>query len=324
MPVTIKVAEHQSSPARLPKCALETPHELLERLPNDNHGTYAKNCEAVLEGSIYDIHPSKCIYASTEGLVGTAIKAYNEHLHLILRSDDVWILSFYVNAHSEELRGLFVEHEGKKELKIVVQKQPYGHFEKFISLMSKRIEEEIVDGSFREWLMPEFSTTLPNDRTVCSVILMGTLKNYFSYTCSLECGIPTVTLMGEKSDWELLRSKLWRLGTLGEEPSIWSKQLDKVVTGMISTFDGDKASEAVSFWSKIAHYNDHMSGSEYYQGWITGFCFWSNSGKRLYHGSRCGGLELNGVRFAALETSGMFSYFDVECGRQGKSQRICA
>ncbi|KAF8294826.1 hypothetical protein DL93DRAFT_827955 [Clavulina sp. PMI_390] len=76
------------------------------------------------------------------GLVHTLATAYNQHLHVIIRSakrfyvacvvrrannagsvsrpDDVWHallaqFSIYVQANSEALRGQFVSHEGKKE-----------------------------------------------------------------------------------------------------------------------------------------------------------------------------------------------------------------
>ena len=63
---------------------------------------------------------------ATNGFVYAAIQAYSEHRHLAIRPEDVWLailtqLSSYINAHSEELRGSFVAHEGKKELVIVYE-----------------------------------------------------------------------------------------------------------------------------------------------------------------------------------------------------------
>ena len=57
------------------------------------------------------------------GFVATAIEAYNNHRNLIIRPDDVWLaimtqFSFFVNANSEELRNMFVAHEGKRELEV--------------------------------------------------------------------------------------------------------------------------------------------------------------------------------------------------------------
>jgi len=52
--------------------------------------------------------------------------AYNSHHELILRPDDFWQaivtqFSFYVNANAEALRDKIVDHEGKKELVVVVE-----------------------------------------------------------------------------------------------------------------------------------------------------------------------------------------------------------
>jgi hypothetical protein len=52
-----------------------------------------------------------------------AVMAYNKHLNLVIRPDDVWVailtqFSAHVNAHSEKLRSLFVTFEGKKNLTV--------------------------------------------------------------------------------------------------------------------------------------------------------------------------------------------------------------
>ena len=54
----------------------------------------------------------------------TALEAYYTHHHLILRPDDVWFailtqISFYINAHAEDLCSIFVAHDGKKELSVI-------------------------------------------------------------------------------------------------------------------------------------------------------------------------------------------------------------
>ncbi len=59
------------------------------------------------------------------GLIGTFFTAYNEHRHLILRPDDLWLaittaFNLYVNNHAEEMRSHFVTFEGKKDLVVCV------------------------------------------------------------------------------------------------------------------------------------------------------------------------------------------------------------
>ncbi len=57
------------------------------------------------------------------GLIGTMLRAYNEHRSLILRPDDIWFaitsaLSVYVEHNAERLRSHFVNFEKKRKLEV--------------------------------------------------------------------------------------------------------------------------------------------------------------------------------------------------------------
>ena len=60
--------------------------------------------------------------------------------------------------------------------------------------------------------MPSFTTTTAIDSATSVTVMMGTMKAYFSHEFGLLCGIPKVTLEGEKRDWE---DRLERLKTYG-------------------------------------------------------------------------------------------------------------
>jgi hypothetical protein len=50
--------------------------------------------------------------------------AYNSHEDIVLSPDDIWLMictyfSKHVNDNAEELRSLFVDHDGKKKLTVV-------------------------------------------------------------------------------------------------------------------------------------------------------------------------------------------------------------
>lgn len=52
------------------------------------------------------------------GFIGALYDAYSKHYELVLRPDDVWLaigtaFANYVDAHSEEMRKEFVNHEEK-------------------------------------------------------------------------------------------------------------------------------------------------------------------------------------------------------------------
>jgi hypothetical protein len=65
--------------------------------------------------------PHTHIINSGHALFEAYLAAYNAHEDLVLSPDDIWLMitiyySRYVTDHAEQMRHLFVEHEGKKEL----------------------------------------------------------------------------------------------------------------------------------------------------------------------------------------------------------------
>ncbi len=121
----------------------------------------------------------------------------------------------------------------------------------------------IVDPSLREWILPCFSTTTKNDQAVASILMMATLKKFFSYGCGIMCGIPEVRLMGRKEDWEVLAEKAERLGTFGEEAERWSGLLGPVLRRFVTSFDEPEGEATKDFWQRIAHYSGGGSGPSY-------------------------------------------------------------
>jgi hypothetical protein len=240
-------------------------------------------CDKVL-GSFIGLGDSALCTGLTSahwGLVSTITDAYNHHHALVLRPDDVWLailvqFNFYVNAHAEELRQHFVAHEGKKE--IVVSSDD-------ITLlpvrMTDEMEKHIVDPDLRQWILPNFSTTTSTDTVVAAVLMMATLKAYFSYTMHMTCGIPRVTLEGEKADWEQILYKAKKLREYGSEPAAWYKLLEPVLTRFVRAFDAPDAQENLDFWQKVVNYRNGGSGPTYLSGWITAFCAFGSEGQWL-------------------------------------------
>jgi Domain of unknown function (DUF4419) len=110
------------------------------------------------------------------------IECYNSHNALVIRPDDVWLavltqFNFFVNGNAEQLRKLFVSHEGEKELEIQAIGTRYTvDFGFMARQMTNLINENIVDPALRAWILPDFSTTTVNDVTVSSIVMMATLK----------------------------------------------------------------------------------------------------------------------------------------------------
>lgn len=105
-----------------------------------------------------------------------------------------------MNAHAEELRSKFVAHDGQEPLEVKLPN--LSDFGLFAQLMGGLLEKKVVDPELRRWILPAFSTTTRDDSVVASVLMMGTLQKYFSYTFTSCCGLPSVTLLGTEGDWE--------------------------------------------------------------------------------------------------------------------------
>jgi hypothetical protein len=223
------------------------------------------------------------ICPARQGLVSTIVRAYNTHHNLILRPDDIWqaILtqfSFYVNANGEALRDKFVDFDGKKKLIICMGgtlfTADFGTFAK--RMVDEQICTNIKDPEVTQWLLPNFTTTINDDRIAAAVSIMSTLQNYFEYKCVLFCGIPNVTLLGTVDDWKLLREKvdgLLKYDVEGKEPIMqkWHGLLSKVVDEFVKSAEGKPS---LKFWDTVAHRIGGGSGPSYLSGWVTAFaCF---------------------------------------------------
>jgi hypothetical protein len=227
------------------------------------------------------------IVPRSNGFVNTVLEAYNQHHALIIRPDDVWLtiltqFNFFVNGNAELLRSKFVAHGDKKHLVIRAVGSRYtvdfGHMAR---AMTTLIHDNIVDPALRDWILPDFSTTTVLDTTVGAIIMMATMKSYFSYEFGLLCGIPRVTLEGEKRDWEKILVRLEKLKEYGVQTMAWYHLLLPVVSRFVRAFDDPTGQANIDFWQSVAHYDGGGSGPTWLSGWITAFCVFSNQGQWL-------------------------------------------
>jgi hypothetical protein len=279
-----------------------------EQLLRDSCPDEFPRCKSIFHSSFDKYLPSQTKHVSpdTNGLVNALFYAYSGHHHLTIRPDDVWIsiltqLNFYINAHAEELRSFFVAHEGREELVVVADEAGTivdVDVGEMAVQMTTLMQNFVTDEELRGWFLPSFTTTSDNDKIVAAVIMMGTLQNYFKYVMVTRCGIPSVTLLGERSDWVDLLAKLEKIHTFGEEPRLFASLLKPVLEAFVASFDQPESPQTMVFWSKSVHH-DAGSGYNHLSGWITAFCFWDREGKCLYNRD---GLQLSGTVFPRIDT----------------------
>ncbi|RBA08945.1 hypothetical protein FPRO05_07225 [Fusarium proliferatum] len=307
MPVTVTIPNSKASSWQHPKA--ENTSQLLRGASSQE----ADGCIQIIQssfsinGSLEENHVS----ASRNGLVWSSFYAYSTHHHLTIRPEDVWFaiitqLSAYINANSEKMCDYFVSHAGQKKLEVIdfatLYTADYGTLSQKMTL---GIAKNIKDPAFREWILPSFSTTTDNDRVVGSVLLMGSLQKYFSYGFGMKCGIPSVTLLGEITDYEDILNRLDRLDEMGEEPIQFAMLLRPIIRNMVLTFTQPYDPAIHIFWNQIVDIHE-MSGSKTMTGWITAFCYWDDEGKAGLHSP--GNGTLGDLMYLHVDTD------DIPCG----------
>lgn len=214
--------------------------------------------------------------------------AYSYHIPIVFRPDDLWIaivsaFGAFVNNNAESMRNVFVDHEGKKTLKIYVNdtieldnyKTPESWspiFEKFNMLINENVKNDICS-----WITPSFTTTTQLDKDVCNIILMNTLKKYFGYELEALCGLSSVTLEGTLDDWIALREKVKFMQSFESDIlNKWTELLVGVLDQFVNAYQ-HKIDE--TFWQSIFSCKCYGSGSVKYGGWMLVFSPFDNNGK---------------------------------------------
>ncbi|XP_068687683.1 uncharacterized protein [Montipora foliosa] len=219
------------------------------------------------------------------GLFSAIITSYNNHWKLRTSPDDWWFCvikrvacAIDKNAEKESVRKMFVDHEGKKTIEVVVPDTSIYtvDYSWFFDQIAKGIQENVKVPEFVNGMTADFSTTTAVQKIVSQITLMYSVQKYFHYKMMLLCGIPAVEMLGTEEDWSKLQSKLKVLRTLLEPiendlglSSEWWDLVEKVFRELLATYQGRPDKE---WWSHIISYQKRFgSGPSGYRGWITDF-----------------------------------------------------
>ena len=200
--------------------------------------------------------------------------AYDKHYPLVLSPDAVWLLiaqgfARHVNENAEKLRNLFVEHEGKKTLKVrrddfVKGSLDINAWPEVFGEFSEQIRNN-TGPKLHDLLSPTFTTTGRVEKAAADVVLMDTMKKYFEYVLLTMCGIPEITLEGTLEDWKQLRDRAVALAEFDLE--WWITELTPVLDQFVAAASGKPDQK---FWSKM-YKEAHGSGGPFIRGWIITF-----------------------------------------------------
>lgn len=110
------------------------------RIMDENGKPVKPESRKIIQSSFSDLDSASHLVAYKNGFVHGVVRAFEQDLHLVLHPDDIWLsiltqFGMYVNAHSEDLRSLFVAHKSKENLHIDVR--PSHVFELDIGTLSQ-------------------------------------------------------------------------------------------------------------------------------------------------------------------------------------------
>ena len=201
-------------------------------------------------------------------LMGAIQLAFDHHLPLELSPDHIWLalaqgFARHVHLHAEELRHMFVSHEGREQLEVRRDEFVKGSrdndwpsvFGEFAGQLRDRI------GKRHDLIVADFSTTGPLERAVSQLVLMDAMEKYFEYAVVSACGIPRVTLLGTPADWRSIRTRAQVFRELGLD--WWLHPLTPALDALV---DASEGKVDTPFWRSLYKLKD-ASGGPFITGW---------------------------------------------------------
>ena len=226
----------------------------------------------------------------SHGLYEAILHAYNKHQHLRLTPDDIWLtiaqgVSRHINLNAEKFRHYFVNHEGKERIVIFAgdilrfneNHLLKGDWLEVVNRLVVETDQAVEKVDIKTLLECDFSTTTKNSLTASRIVLLDTVKAYFSFGGTM-CGIPKVTLEGTLEDWLKVQEKVIRLRQLNLDFDFWLDKLEPVICKLIETYKGKVDEE---FWAKIVSEQFFGSGSHEIGGWVLAFYPYKKNGNKM-------------------------------------------
>ncbi|KAF1818415.1 uncharacterized protein K489DRAFT_384842 [Dissoconium aciculare CBS 342.82] len=298
MPITMQISRH--NPVKWKLDMQKAEFQLFEHCTKNDpkfnetaHVWYG----SLLPGDLEDVqnHISCSALGFADEMYTSITWSHIYHHKLALRPDEVWFtilsqLGFYVATNVGRLGNLF-KVPGAKGNDHMEWNDPTPMAERLINML----QGTIIDPNLRDWITPTFSTTNEHDAVIASMLVCGRLyeDGHTNFRASQQApiripqpwdfGIPSVTLRGEKGDWELLYDRVSKLDAfLAGEPVEFANGLEPILRRFVESFTMPTPEAVRDFWSDmIGVHEDDGDGWVVFSGWITAFSFWNAKGQRI-------------------------------------------
>lgn len=198
-------------------------------------------------------------------------KSFDQHRPLSFTPDVIWLaiaqgVSIHINQHFDDLEGHIFKADKPDKFLVRNDNLPEGsvHWVDLLHAFSDSTTKYVND-DYYSFFVPEFSTTTNIEMTSYEVTMLEGFSQAFEYFGGSGCGIPYITLQGNREDWQAIYDRLDKIEELGL--TIWAEELRIVLQKFIDVFDENVD---VDFWQSI--YKDHSEyGASYVSGWFIKF-----------------------------------------------------
>jgi len=205
------------------------------------------------------------------GLIQTIQECYDNHRPLVLTPDIIWLaicqgVSIHINEHYDSLKEIIFIEDKPDKIAIRNDSLEYSakHWKNLIESFANETKKYTND-DFYSFFVSEFTTTTTINKTVYQITLLESYKKGFEYIGDTGCGIPSILISGDKSDWMTILKKLDMLDKIGL--SNWANNLKPIISEFINASEGKQNKE---FWQSI-YKNASEYNAFYISGWIIKF-----------------------------------------------------
>lgn len=269
----------------------------------------------------------RVVYQDDLGLFSCIYEAWKNHCNFRTSPEDWWfavacriakaIDKAAKSKHNQEVRELFVDHEGKET--ICVDLDVFNIYEVdteyFFSQMASEITGNIKVPGYAKAMQHDFSTSHATHCIASQINLMASMQEFFSYKMGLcGCGIKGVEMLGKQEDWNRLVVKIQQIKkelkpimrSLYGLRSGWFDHVELVFRKLAATYaanDTESLKDAADFWADIFMVGDGWKygpsgfgghAAKEYNGWVIEFLtghksileenFWSQNNRELLKG----------------------------------------
>jgi len=198
-----------------------------------------------------------------KGFFNTVLSAYAHHWGLRTSPDDWWYtivrrvaMAIDNNANKTSVKDFFVDHEGKKELRVELGDSLYtADYTWFFQQMTNQVDKNIKKKEYVRTMRSDFGTSTSEHQIATNIAIMSSVQEFFQFIGGIACGIPRVEMLGSLEDWQKLKTKFENLSNLLEDikadiglNGTWWQTAGDVFEKLLDTYQGRDTKE---WWKRI-------------------------------------------------------------------------